>query len=176
MDVTSTIYLEYSAGKKVATVAMPKVLGQNLSTAIGVLKANGFTNIKYEAVESNEAKDSVVKQSVPEGFVIEVTAEITLEYSMGPKETTAPTTSVPTTEDEITVTMPYTLVYPADVKVGDSLMLKKDGVNVMPESYVVQNTEIPLVMELTGTGLQTFQLYVNEQFHSEIKVDFIPYG
>ena len=176
MDVTSTIYLEYSAGKKVATVAMPSVMGQNLSTAIGVLKANGFTNIKYEAVESNEAKDSVVKQSVPEGFVIEVTAEITLEYSKGPQETTAPSTSAPTTGTDVNVTIPYTLVYPADVKVGDSLMLKKDGVNVMPESYVVQNTEIPLVMELTGTGVQTFQLFVNEQFHSEIKVDFIPYG
>ena len=181
VDVTSTIYLEYSAGKKVATVAMPKVLGQNLSTAIGVLKANGFTNIKYEAVESNEAKDSVVKQSVPEGFVIEVTAEITLEYSKGPKETTAPTTSdpttaAPTTGADMEVTMPYKLILPTGMSEPYSLMLKKNGVDVMPEAYVAQPTETSLVVELTGTGVQTYQLYVNGEYHSEIKVDFIPYG
>ena len=141
-----------------------------------MLKANGFTNIKYEAVESNEAKDSVVKQSVPEGFVIEVTAEITLEYSKGPKETTAPTTSAPTTGTEEYVTQPQTLQLPTGMTEPYTLMLKKDGVDVMPEPYVAQPTETTLVVELTGTGLQTYQLYVNGEFYSEIKVDFIPYG
>ena len=176
VDVTTTIYLEYSAGKKVAVVAMPNVLGQNLSTAIGVLKANGFTNIKWEAVESNEDKDSVVKQSVPEGFEIEVTAEIILEYSKGPKETTAPPTSEPTTGSDVNVTIPYTLALPTGMTEPYSLMLKKNGTDVMPEPYIAQPTETSIVVELTGSGVQTFELYVNGEYHSEIKVDFIPYG
>lgn len=176
VDVTTKIYLEYSAGKKVEIVKMPSVLGQNLGTALNVLKAQGFDNIKWEPVESNEAKDSVVKQSVPEGFEIEVTAEIVLQYSTGPKETTAPTTSEPTTGPEVNVTQPVRLELPADVKEGDKLMLKRNGVDVMPEPYVVQAADTVLVMELTGSGLQTFQLYVNGVYHSEIKVDFIPYG
>ena len=176
VDVTSTIYLEYSAGKKVAMAKMPKVLGQNLSTAIGVLKAMGFTNIKYEPVDSEAEKDSVVTQSVPEGFEIEVTAEIVLEYSNGPKETTAPSTSVPTDGSDMSVTMPYTLTLPTGMSEAYSLMLKRDGVDVMPEPYVAQPTETTLVVELTGTGVQTFQLFVNGEYHSDIKVDFIPYG
>ena len=176
VDITTTIYREYSAGKKVDTVAMPNVLGQNLSTAIGVLKAMGFTNITYEPVESNEAKDSVVKQSVPEGFVIEVTAQIKLEYSMGPKEATTPSTSAPTNGTDVSVTQPVTLTLPTGMTEPYTLMLKRDGVDVMPEPYVAQPTETSLVVELTGTGLQTFQLYVNGAYHSEIKVDFIPYG
>ena len=186
VDVTTTIYLEYSAGKKVAVVKMPNVLGQNLSTAIGVLKANGFTNIKHEAVESNEEKDSVVKQSVPDGFEIEVTAEIVLQYSKGPKETTAPPTSVPSTSTpptseptvdvEVNVTMPHTLMLPTGMTEAYSLMLKKNGVDVMPEPYIAQPTETSIVVELTGSGVQTYELYVNGEYHSEIKVDFIPYG
>ena len=176
VDVTTTIYLEYSAGKKVAVVPMPNVVGQNLSTAIGVLKANGFTNIKHVSVESNEDKDSVVKQSVPEGFEIEVTAEIILEYSKGPKETTAPPTSEPTTGSDVNVTIPYTLALPTGMTEPYSLMLKKNGTDVMPEPYIAQPTETSIVVELTGSGVQTFELYVNGEYHSEIKVDFIPYG
>ena len=186
VDVTTTIYLEYSAGKKVAVVKMPNVLGQNLGTALNVLKANGFTNIKWEPVESNEEKDSVVKQSVPEGFEVEVTAEIKLEYSKGPKETTAPSTSVPTTttpptseptvDVEVNVTMPHTLMLPTGMTEAYSLMLKKNGVDVMPEPYIAQPTETSIVVELTGSGVQTYELYVNGEYHSEIKVDFIPYG
>ena len=178
VDVTTKIILEYSAGKKVATVEMPSVLGQNLSTAIGVLKAMGFTNIKYVPVESDEDKDTVVKQSVPQGFVIEADAEIKLEYSEGSKETEAPptTTAEPTTGTEETVTSAYTLALPSDVKEGDRLMLKQNGVNVMPDEYVVRATDTSLMVVLTGSGVQTYQLYVNDEYHSEIKVDFIPYG
>ena len=176
VDVTTKIFLEYSAGKQVEIVPMPNVLGQNLSTAIGVLKANGFTNIKYTSVESNEDKDTVVKQSVPEGFEIEVTAQIELEYSQGPKETTAPTTSTPTNGADPKVTIPYTLTLPSGMTEAYSLMLKKDGVDVMPEPYQAQPTETKLVVELTGSGVETFQLYVNGAYHSDIKVDFIPYG
>ena len=178
VDVTETIYLEYSAGKKVAEVEMPDVVGQNLGTAISVLKAIGFTNIKYEAVESNEEKDSVVDQSVPEGFKIEVTAEIVLKYSSGPKETTVPPTteSEPTTGAGENVTIPYTLTLPTGMTEPYSLMLKKDGMDVMPEPYVAKPTETSIVVELTGSGVQTYQLYVNGKYHSDIKVDFIPYG
>ena len=176
VDVTTKIYLEYSAGKKVAVVEMPSVLGQNLSTAIGVLKAMGFTNIKYDRVESDEAKDTVVKQSVPEGFEVEVTAEIKLQYSEGPKETTAPTTSEPTTGSDVEVTFPYTLVLPTGMTEPYSLMIRKNGVDVMPEPYVAQPTETTLVVELTGSGVQTYQLIVNGEVHSDFDVEFIPYG
>ena len=181
VDITTTIYLEYSAGKKVATAKMPNVEGQNLSTAIGVLKASGFTNIKYEDVESEEEKDSVVNQSVPEGFEIEVTAEILLQYSRGPKETTATTatTTTPTTGAEETTTVRYELVLPDDVDVGAVLLLKKDEVAVMQDAYTLQPEDIALgkvYVVLTGSGVETFELYVNGAYHSEIKVDFIPYG
>ena len=95
---------------------------------------------------------------------------------MGPKEATTPSTSAPTNGTDVSVTQPVTLTLPTGMTEPYTLMLKRDGVDVMPEPYVAQPTETSLVVELTGTGLQTFQLYVNGAYHSEIKVDFIPYG
>jgi len=174
VDVTATIYLEYSAGKQVAKVIMPNVLGQNLSTAIGVLKANGFTDIKYESVASDKDKDTVVKQSIPEGFEVEVTAEVVLQYSEGPEETTAPTTA-PTTGQEPMVTKSYTLTLPTGMTEAYTLELRQNGVNVL-EPYQAQPTETAVVVQLTGSGVQTYELYVNGAFHSKVTVDFIPYG
>ena len=175
VDVTATIYLEYSAGKQVAKVIMPNVLGQNLSTAIGVLKANGFTDIKYDSVPSDKDKDTVVKQSIPEGFEVEVTAEVVLQYSEGPEETTAPTTSTPTTKPDPVVTKSYTLTLPTGMTEAYTLELRQNGVNVL-EPYQAQPTETSVVVELTGAGVQTYELYVNGAFHSKVTVDFIPYG
>ena len=174
VDVTATIYLEYSAGKQVEKVNMPNVLGQNLSTAIGVLKANGFTDIKYESVASDKDKDTVVKQSIPEGFEVEVTAEVVLQYSEGPEETTAPTTA-PTTGQEPMVTQSYTLTLPTGMTEAYTLELRQNGVNVL-EPYQAQPTENSVVVQLTGSGVQTYELYVNGAFHSKVTVDFIPYG
>ena len=174
VDVNTTIYLEVSAGKKVETAKMPSVLGQNLSTAIGVLKNSGFKNIKYTAVASNQSKDTVVKQSVPEGFEIEVTAEIILEYSEGPDETTAATT-MPSGSSDPEVTILYTLALPTDMTEAYTLHLKQNGVDVV-EPYPAQPTETHVQVELTGSGVETFDLYVNDTFHSKVTVDFIPYG
>ena len=178
VDITTKIYLEYSAGKQVEKVNMPSVLGQNLSTAIGVLKANGFSNIKYEAVPSDQEKDTVVKQSIPEGFEVEVTAEVVLQYSEGPEETTAPpeTTTAPATGNpDPLVTQSYTLVLPTGMTEAYTLELKQNGVNVL-EPYQAQPAETSVVVELTGSGVQTYELYVNGAFHSKVTVDFIPYG
>ena len=174
VDVTATIYLEYSAGKQVEKVNMPNVLGQNLSTAIGVLKANGFTDIKYESVASDKDRDTVVKQSIPEGFEVEVTAEVVLQYSEGPEETTAPTTA-PTTGQEPVVTQSYTLTLPTGMTEAYTLELRQNGVNVL-EPYQAQPTENSVEVQLTGSGVQTYELYVNGAFHSKVTVDFIPYG
>ena len=175
VDVTATIYLEYSAGKQVAKVNMPNVLGQNLSTAIGVLKANGFTDIKYEPVASDKDKDTVVKQSIPEGFEVEVTAEVVLQYSEGPEETTAPTTVPPSAGQDPVVTQSYTLTLPTGMTAAYTLELKQNGVNVL-EPYQAQPTETTVDVELTGSGVQTYDLYVDGAFHSKVTVDFIPYG
>ena len=58
-------------------------------------------------------------------------------------------------------------------------MLKQTGIPVMPEPYLVQAEDIALgkvKFASTGSGVETYELYVNGQYHSEIKVDFIPYG
>ena len=60
---------------------------------------------------------------------------------------------------------------------GDILVEKVyiNGVNVL-EPYQAQPTENSVVVQLTGSGVQTYELYVNGAFHSKVTVDFIPYG
>ena len=56
-----------------------------------------------------------------------------------------------------------------------TLELRQNGVNVL-EPYQAQPTESSVAVQLTGSGVQTYELYVNGAFHSKVTVDFIPYG
>ena len=65
---------------------MPDVRGEDIDTAIKMLKAAGFDNIDYsDTVESDQEVDTVVEQSVEPGEEIPITTTIQLTLSSGPK-------------------------------------------------------------------------------------------
>ena len=73
------------------------------------------------------------------------------------------------------VTQSYTLTLPTGMTEAYTLELRQNGVNVL-EPYQAQPTETSVEVQLTGSGVQTYELYVNGAFHSKVTVDFIPYG
>ena len=80
---TVTLYVSTGPVK----VKMPDLVGEDLTTALKMLNAAGFTNITYEEyVESDKEKDTVVEQSETAGEEIPVTTTIVLKLSEGPKK------------------------------------------------------------------------------------------
>lgn len=188
LEKGQVVYLWISEGPAVKKTKMPNVVGQNLATAIGVLNSSGFKDVVYNEVESNKPKDTVISQSEPKNTEVDVTTRIVLEYSSGPKETTAPTTTPPTTTEETTaptttppvtteplVTMIYKLTLPTGMTEPYVISLRQNGQRVV-DDYVAQPDETVVEVELTGSGVQRYELYVNDKPYSKVDVDFTLYG
>ena len=170
------IKLWVSTGPEVILGSMPNVVGMDRSTAMQVLEELGFTNVTVNTVESNKRKGEVIYQSEKKKAEIDVTTEIILEVSEGPKETTAPSkpeqTTVPeeTTEEVKEVTLTARFTVPTKVTMYQ-LTILRDGV------AVVSGVEVPAGSEyydvtLAGSGVQEFDLYVDGVYTGTQKVDF----
>ena len=191
-----TVRLWISTGPEVIKAEVPNVVGKSYDKAVAVLKANGFENVRRNPVDSSEAEDEVVAQSVPKYEKIDVTTMIVLDVSTGvseeptvPTETTPPVTEPTETTPPVTeptVTEPTTgpdgqqsLEYAFDlsgftdtafyltIKTGDQIVLER-----MPIVAGAKNVRVPL----EGSGTVVYDLYMDDNpvpFKSET-VEFDP--
>ena len=125
-------------------------------------------------METEDEKDTVVSQSVAPNTEANVSVRIYLEYSSGRKETTAETTVPPETEDPM-VTMVHTINLPTDKTEDYVLSLRQNGVKVVDDLLVTAGTA-SVKVELTGSGKQTYELFIDDVKHSDVVLDFTPYG
>lgn len=166
LDVTEKIILTISKGPDVVKANVPDVEGMSLKAAIDRLHDYGFDNVKEEYVQSNAPKDEVIGQSVDGGTSIDVQTQIVLTVSEGPQETEAPTTE-PEPQPK-TVRMTITLPEREEAYV---LSLRQGGQDVTEPTTILPGTA-DITLELTGTGIQTYDLYINDEFYDSIDVDF----
>ena len=179
-----TITLWISSGPEVKTAQMPKVVGLKYSTALDLLTKYGFTDVDYRSVESGKPKDEVVSQSVEKGETVSVDTKIILEISEGPAETTVPPTEPstepptqpPTTQPatdpaDVTVEKRVELTLPSDRTEPYTLSIRLGGERVM-EDMVVQVGTYTVMVQLTGSGVQYYELYIDDQYYRTEKVDF----
>lgn len=164
---------------------MPNVVGMNVDAAMNTLRGMGFTNVKSETEDSDRPKNEVVRQSVNRGSSIALDAEIVLYVSGGAAETTEPTTeptTAPTTAptnpatqpDEPEVTKTITLNLP-DREEAYTLTILFNGEPVTDSTIVAAGTST-MPVQLTGRGVQYFDLYIDGQYYATEKVDFTPNG
>ena len=183
-----TIKLWVSTGPDVITKAMPGVVGKDVSYALNLLEELGFSKVETKEVKSNEAKGTVVSQSQLKGVEIDVTTEILLEVSLGPEETTAPpteaeteppleepsetmeATAAPEVETSNAVTRKVTFILPENEK-SYLLNVRLGGVEVI-EPRTIQPGETTITLELTGTGTQMYNLYIDGDLLRSEKVIF----
>ena len=188
------IKVYYSLGAEPKTVAIPNVVGLNYTTAYNQLLSLDFRNVTYEYAESDEDKDKVIEQPYPRGTQVDVTEQIVLTISMGPAPTTAPTTEATTeattaptteattapttaptteatTEPVVEVTKTVTIDLPTDQTENYMLGLFQNGKAVI-EEMEVQAGAANLAVALTGTGVQYFDIYINNTYYKTVKVDF----
>jgi len=167
LDVTEKIVLTISKGPDVVKANVPDVEGLTLKKAIDRLHNYGFDNVKEEYVESNAPKDEVIGQSVEGGEQIDVLTQIVLTVSEGPKETEAPTTEPEPQPKTVRVTI--TLPEREEAYV---LSLRQNNQDVTEPATILPGTA-DITLELTGTGVKTYKLYINDEFYDSIDVDFI---
>ena len=171
-----TVYLYVSTGPDIVTADMPNLVGMEVSRAKELLEQLGFKNVRFEEMESQKPKNEVIYQSVAKGTEeVDVSKELIVHYSEGPKETTAPETepeetTVETTEPEgnsfwVSFTLPlmeedFTL----DICLHDSQ-------DVIHSKRILAGTTSTTV-EMTGKGTILYDLYINGEYLSTQKVKF----
>ena len=169
LDVTEKIVVTVSKGPSVKLANVPNVEGMPFKDAVKRMNDYGFTIVDEEYVESDAPKDEVIAQSITGGTQVDVKTRIVLTVSKGPKETQPPTTAPPETEAP-EKTLPLTITLPQREE-AYILTLMQNGQNVI-EPITVSPGEHNVTLELTGRGVQRFDLYINNEFYDSIDVDF----
>ena len=174
-----TINLWISTGPKTVFAKMPGVVGMMKQEALDLLESKGFTNVVSIDVESDEPKGKVVSQSAEKNTELDVNTEIRLEISEGPEpteESTTEATQAPTAPPETQTTS----TEPSPVNVTFSLPVREEAyyLSILQNgTEIVSNVEIApgsngYVLALTGSGVQTYDLYINGQFYQTQRVEF----
>ena len=173
-----TVYIYISTGPDVVMEPMPNVVGMELDRVKELMDQLGFTKVRYEPMESQKPKNEVIYQSVAKDTKTDVTSEIIIHYSEGPKETTAPTentqettesTTAPTTEEtEITISFK---VPERDKEYR--LEVRPKGSGEVVASKLVPPGVASTYVNLKGTGTQSFDLYADGEY---IRTESVPFS
>ncbi len=161
-DLTEKIVLTISKGPNIRKEVVPNVEGMSYKDAVKRLNDSGFTNVDPEYIHDEEPKDRVIGQSVSEGMELDVNTHIVLTVSKGPAATE------PTETESQVVTKQVDIPLPESTE-PYVLGLFLNGQSVR-ESLKIQPGSRYLTVELTGTGVQTYVLYMNGEPMPE------PYG
>ena len=184
-----TIRLTISSGPKIRKEQMPEVVGLNVTTAVKKLNELGFNNIKKEFVISDALMDIVVEQSEKEGTLLDVTTQIVIRISAGPQETTEPSTepdpteesTQPSTDPEETqpdngaVTVAWPIGLPTDKTEAYELEIKYNGGSATALRQLVEPNQTDITVQLTGTGVQVYEVYIDGVLYTQFSVNFSDY-
>ena len=179
-----TVYIYISKGPIIETAEMPYVVGLDYATAKKTLEERGFDDVDFVRKDSAADKDEVIEQPFKKGEKVDITTPIVLVISKGNKETEKETsasvqTPEPPAQDSnqgssntnTSKTKEVTFNLPTDRTEQYHLGLYQNGMQVIEDTIVTPDmTKINIV--LTGSGVQTYDLYINNQFYKTVKVEF----
>ena len=197
-----TVYIYISKGPMIETAVMPRVVGLSYSTAKNMLEDLGFETVTFETKDSTAPKDEVLEQPFEKGERVDVTMKIVLVISKGNKtsgkEETKPSKveKPPEPEDDPidvpvqnpteppylepdrgesdgpkTKTKEITFDLPTDRTEQYLFCLYRNGKQVI-EDVMVSPDKTTIKVVLTGSGVQSYDIYINNQFYETVKVDF----
>jgi hypothetical protein len=150
---------ETTDGVDMPTMMPIVTAADKLDTALKILNAAGFTNIKYEEyLESEEPKDEVLSQSVEAEQQVPVSTEIVLKLSYG--YVTKTVRRVFKLMEDVTWENPYSVVI-KDAETGEV---------IITETLPVDATEIEV--ELTGHGVKNYEIWIDDLYFDKVEVDF----
>ena len=181
-----TVKIHVSTGPAVKTVAMPYLVGKDYTAARQILLDLGFKVVSYESEENDAPENEVIAQPFEKDTKVDINEVIVLTISEGPAPTDPPTeppTAAPTeppTEkptDPISQEIPlvYTIQLPADRTENYFLSIFQNGEELMEPTEIEAGTE-SIQVELIGTGVQYFELYIDGAYYKTERVEFTVNG
>ena len=183
LEEGQAIKIYVSSGPDIVTAKMLNVVGKEKEYAIELLNAKGFDKIRTITVESEEYPGTVVYQSEAAGEEIDVTTEILLEVSEGPKEpeSTKPVQQPPAQEETKAPeeeTLPPTMSrksisFALPVReTSYTVVVYRDGVPYTGEYTIDPGTDVFSLGEVEGYGTMTFDLVIDGAVYSSQRVEF----
>ena len=165
MSVGQTVYIWISTGEEIIEEPMPNVVGMDLEIALELLDQLGFTNVNPQPVESSEKKGTVVYQSIKKNEEVDVTTELILEVTEGPKATQP--TGIETMPETATVNATFTL----PLKEEDfTLKILYEGESL--GEWTIDAGSTSTTIQMTGYGSQNYDLYIDGEFYQTQRVKF----
>ncbi|MBR2422737.1 MAG: Stk1 family PASTA domain-containing Ser/Thr kinase [Oscillospiraceae bacterium] len=151
-----TLYI--SKGPELKTV--PNVIGMDIDTAVSVLTKAGFKTPSIEYMDSDEEKNTVIKQNPGKNTEWDINEVIELYISKGPAPTepTEPTTE-PTEPQSVTKDVVLNLQGMADDS-DTHVAVTRDG-SVIYEQTVPKGTKTITIPGQTGTGTVTYNIVID---------------
>lgn len=168
-----TIYIYVSTGPEVVETSMPNLVGLELNRAKELMEQMGFTNVRYEPTESSRPENEVVYQSVGKNETVDVSTEIIVQYSSGVAETVE--TEPPAQTGSEATTPPFSVSwvvperdeeYRLDVCLG--------GTKDVLFSKLIPPGAKTVLLDLSGSGVVYYDLYIDGEFAETKTVDFSP--
>ena len=179
LEEGQAIKIYVSSGPDIVKAKVPDVVGDDKDYAIGRLKDKGFEYIRTKTEENDAYPGTVIHQSEVAGAEIDVTTEIILGISAGPKETTPP----PTTQPPVQETEPTEAEGSASSKKSISFMLPvrdaaytvvvyRNGQPFTGEYTIDPGTDVFSLGEVEGSGTVVFELVIDGAVYSSQTVEF----
>ncbi len=170
LDFNQRVEIVISAGSEVEKAKLPDVKGLDAISAMQKLVNAGFKNVEHEYTASYLSKDLVVRMSLEPDQEIDVTTKIVLILSDG-------SLSAPTTGKQVSIQVPT-----LEELSGAGLNLAfEDGnqtvVITLKQGDTVCYTSPAVALgstisaELSGSGKQSYTLYVNGMQYQIIELD-----
>ena len=167
VDVTTEIIVYYSSGEIIEY--MPEVLGLTESQARETLDGKGFSKITVqEEYSETVAQGRVIRANIVAGDRVDVTTNIILTISAGPRPTEPPATTAPT--EPPLVTKAVIIALPSDLTEEYNLSIEFEeemvvNVHLTPDTATYEFT-------LTGRGESEFSIYIDGVLLRTEKVNF----
>ena len=170
LDVTTDLILVYSSGEYYEK--MPEVTEMTADAAKRVLNDLNFTNVNVEEEYNDSVEEGfVIRANIKEGDKIKVDTAIVLTVSLGPEPTEPPTTEAPETQAP-EVTKNVVIKLPTDrTEVCKVTVMLGSGVTVLND-YEVQPDVETISVAMTGSGVMTYELYIDDVYVRSERVDF----
>ena len=175
-----TVYVYVSTGPEIVEKPMPHVVGLEVVRARELLVQQGFNNVRYEEVESRKPAGQIIYQSVEKNKNVDVTLEIIIHYSAGPQETQPATTEATlppdNTEPEETKAI-WTVTFSVPQREEEfrlDVCLAGTG-NVLASKMIAPGSTSAFV-ELSGTGLVAYDLYIDGEYYDTKTIEWTKAG